>query len=212
MADLFSVDFSDSRYLEQKENYDTVDTKTQIAQQLTHLDEIIPDEQESSQLKLMKLRYPEYDFSEHSLLTELNNHDAINFNIAREQINRERMQGYSFVIQTTLDEGIHQNKELLAFGINRDLYEAGFALQSVAIFQDTVLEFHSLEDLLCACKMPSEYSFPLDFSVNQRIPFLSCPCCGEIKEYYQDPLSRVKQPYDLCWKCQNNRFNEIESE
>lgn len=33
---------------------------------------------------------------------------------------------------------------------------------------------------------------------------------------YQDPTSRVKQPYDLCWKCQkqypNNSFiNEVTS-
>lgn len=203
MVRIFDVDFSDSRYLEQQENYETADVRTRIIQQLSRIDEIIPDEQELTQLRLMNDRYPEYDFSEHSLLTELNNHDAATFNMVREQINQERMQRMQG-IQITLDEGIHQNKELLAFGINRNLYEADFALQSVAIFQDTVLEFHSLEDLLRACKIPSEYSFPLDFSVNQRMPFLFCPCCGEIKEYYQDPLSQVKQPYDLCWKCQNN--------
>lgn len=200
MVRIFDVDFSDSRYLEQQENYETADVRTRIIQQLPHFDEAVPDEQELTQLRLMNDRYPEYDFDEYSPLTELNNHDIATFNIMREQINQERIQA----IQTNLDEGIHQNKELLSFGINRDLYEADFALQSVAIFQDTVLEFHSLEDLLRACKTPSEYSFPLDFSVNQRMPFLFCPCCGEIKEYYQDPLSRVKQPYDLCWKCQNN--------
>lgn len=213
MVRIFDVDFSDSRYLEQQENYETADVRTRIIQQLSRIDEIIPDEQELTQLRLMNDRYPEYDFSEHSLLTELNNHDAATFNMVREQINQERMQRMQG-IQITLDEGIHQNKELLAFGINRNLYEADFALQSVAIFQDTVLEFHSLEDLLRACKIPSEYSFPLDFNVDQRMPFLFCPCCGEIKEYYQDPLSQVKQPYDLCWKCQNNNsgINEITSQ
>lgn len=214
MVKLFDVDFSDSRYLEQQENYDTANVRTRIIQQLSRFDEIIPDEQELKQLKLMNDRYPEYDFDEHSLLTELNNHDTATFDMVREQINRERMQGNPFTNQMTLDEGIHQNKELLAFGINRDLYEADFELQSVAIFQDAVFEFHSLEDLLRACKIPSEYSFPLDFSVNQRMPFLFCPCCGEIKEYYQDPLSQIKQPYDLCWECQNNNsgINETTSQ
>lgn len=54
------------------------------------------------------------------------------------------------------------------------------------------------------------------FKKADRIPFLFCPCCGEVKEYYHDPTSRVKQPYDLCWKCQkqypNNSFvNEVTS-
>lgn len=214
MVKIIDVDFSDSRYLEQQENYDTADVRTRTIQHLIHLDETIPDEQELTQLKLTEDHYPGYDFDEYSLLTELNGHDTATFDMVREQINQERMQGNPFTIQITLDEGIHQNKELLAFGINRNLYEADFALQSVAIFQDTVLEFHSLEDLLRACKIPSEYSFQLDFSVNQRMPFLFCPCCGEIKEYYQDPLSQVKQPYDLCWKCQNNNsgINEMTSQ
>lgn len=213
MVRIFDVDFSDSRYLEQQENYDVADISADIAQQLNRLESVTPDsdEQELTQLKLMDDRYPEYDFDQHFLLTELNNHDAATFDMVRQQINQEWRQGNPFTIQTTLGEGIHQKKELLAFGINRDLYEADFALQSIAIFQDTVLEFHSLEDLLRVCKIPSEYSFPLDFSVSQRIPFLFCPRCGNIKEYYLDPSSKVKQPYDVCWQC-DNVMNKLESE
>ena len=166
MVRIFDVDFSDSRYLEQQENYEVVNARTRNVRQLDHLDKTLPDEQELAQLRLTKDHYHEYDFDEYSPLTELNNHDTATFNVMREQINRERAQGNSFTVQITLGEGIRQKKELLAFGINRGLYEADFALQSVAIFQDIVLEFHSLEDLLRACKGSFEYSFPLDFSVN----------------------------------------------
>lgn len=206
MVKLFDVDFSDSHYLEHQENYDAENTnmRERIVQQLRALHDMSLDVQEQSQLKLTDERYPGYDFDEHFRLLELNNHDMITFDMVREQINRERMQ----VIQTELDEGLHQNKELLAFGINRDLYDADFAMQSVAIFQDVVFEFDSLEDLLRACKVSSEYSFPLDFAVNQRMPFLFCPRCGKVKEYYQDPLNKIKQPYDLCWECEQN-YNAI---
>lgn len=151
-----------------------------------------------------------------NLTIKLNDRDATNFGNLRRKLSQEQQNGMLKAASETKVDEIHQNKEALAFGINRSMYEANFPLQSVAIFNDKIAEYGSLAELLRACIMPSEYSFGLKFAISQRMPFLFCPCCGEIKEYYQDPTSRVKQPYDLCWECQkqypNNSFvNEVTS-
>ena len=221
MVELSNVDFSDSNYLEQNNNFDE-GTVGDVAQEfipsgnLTNFSTVVAEinnlQEDSQTLKQLELidNYPEYDFNEHLNLTALNDRDAADFDSLRRKINQERRNGMLKTASGVKTGEIHQNKEALAFGINQSMYEANLSLQSVAIFNDKVDEYHSLAELLRACETPSEYSLGLKFAVNQRMFFLFCPCCGEIKEYYQDPTSRVKQPYDLCWKCQkrypNNSF------
>lgn len=227
MVKLFDVDFSDSNYLERSNNFDE-GTRGNVTQEfipsgnLTNLGTLVAkinslqkDDQTLNQLTLMD-DYPEYDFNDHLSLAALNDRDAAAFDNLRRKVNQERRNNMLKAASEAKTGEIHQNKETLAFGINRSMYEANFSLQSVAIFNDKVDEYDSLAELLRACEMPSDYSFGLKFAVGQRIPFLFCPCCGKIKEYYQDPTSGVKQPYDLCWKCQkrypNNSFvNEVTS-
>lgn len=227
MVKLFDVDFSDSNYLERSNNFDEGTTGnvtqefnsngnlTNLGTLVAKINSLQKDDQMLNQLALMD-NYPEYDFNDHLSLATLNDRDAVDFDNLRRKINQERRNGMLKATSEAKTGEIHQNKETLAFGINRSMYEANFSLQSVAIFDDKVEEYDSLAELLRACVIPSEYSFGLKFAVGQRMPFLFCPCCGKVKEYYQDPTSSVKQPYDLCWKCQkqypNNSFiNEVTS-
>lgn len=206
VVELFDVDFSDSRYLEHQESQESF--QTAIHNNLRLINQVqstVTNTIDSSAVSASEYMHQMgYEDDPHKFYDTLGPFDIPIFEGIRQEVNDMRKMGNSSVITNSLDEeGIHQNAELLSLGFDIESYYNGAPLNSMAVFDDNhVFEFHSLEELLIECKTSNtNYSYHLAFEVDQRFPFLSCPCCGGIKHYYDDVFVK-QEPYDLCEECQ----------
>lgn len=212
VVELFDVDFSDSRYLEHQESQESFQTaihnNLRVINQVQSTVTSIIDSGTSDTLEYM--HQMGYEDDPHKFHDTLGPFDIPIFEGIRQEVNDMRKMGNSSVITNSLDEeGIHQNADLLSLGFDIESYYNGAPLNGMAVFDDNhVFEFHSLKELLIECKTSNtNYSYRLAYEVDQRFPFLSCPCCGEIKHYYADVFVN-QEPYDLCEECQQMQ-NEI---
>lgn len=212
VVELFDVDFSDSRYLEHQENQESFQTvihnNLRLINQVQSTVTNTIDSSAVSELEYM--HQMGYEDDPHKFYDTLGLFDIPIFEGIRQEVNDMRKMGNSSVINDSLvEEGLHQNADLLSLGFDIESYYNGAPLNGMAVFDDNhVFEFHSLEELLIECKATNtNYSYRLAFEVDQRFPFLSCPCCGRIKPYYDDVFVN-QEPYDLCEECQKTQ-NEI---
>lgn len=207
MVELFNVDFSRSRYLEQQ-------TKpiSQLEQTLHNLNNIRSTIQRDPKAisAIEQINDMDLNTNSHEIFNKLGSVDIPFFNKIRQKVNNARINGNGFSIDINLNNNEnYQNIELLTLGLDIKSYYKGTPLYGMAVYNDGyVFEFYSLEDLLLASKgTHSPYSLSLAFEIDQRFPFLSCDCCGCIKPYYADPLVN-KEPYGLCDECEKN-YNQI---
>lgn len=212
VVELFDVDFSDSRYLEHQESQESF--QTAIHNNLRLINQVqstVTNTIDSSAVSASEYMHQMgYEDDPHKFHDTLGPFDIPIFEGIRQEVNDMRKMGNSSVITNSLDEeGIHQNADLLSLGFDIESYYNGAPLNGMAVFDDNhVFEFHSLKELLIECKTSNtNYSYRLAYEVDQRFPFLSCPCCGEIKHYYADVFVN-QEPYDLCEECQQMQ-NEI---